>query len=126
STNLSDTDVDRMVREAEQNADADQKRRELIEARNTADQAIYQTEKSLAELNGQAAAVKPQVEAKIAELKEAAKGDDVARIQSLIAEVQQLAMQIGQAMYQQPDSNNSNGGSPNPDEDIVEGEFEAA
>ncbi len=126
STNLNESDVERMVREAEQNAANDAKRRELIEARNTADQVIYQTEKSLEGLNGQAPAeVKSQVESKIAELKEAVKGDDAARIQALTGEAQQLAMNIGQAMYQSGGGPNASV-APNPDEDVVEGEFETA
>ncbi len=129
STNLNEADIERMVKEAEQHAAEDQRRRELIEARNTADQVIYQTEKSLQNLNGQAAPdLKARVEEQIAQLKEAAKGDDVNRIKELIAALQQSAMQLGQAAYQgsgeqaqaQPDSSASD------DEDIVEGEFESA
>lgn len=129
STNLSEADIERMVKEAEQHAAEDQRRRELIEARNTADQVIYQTEKSLQNLNGQAAPdLKARVEEQIAQLKEAAKGDDVNRIKELITALQQSAMQLGQAAYQgsgeqaqaQPGSNASD------DEDIVEGEFESA
>jgi len=124
STNLSDADVERMVREAEQNAAADQQRRELIEARNTADQAIYQTEKSLGNVNGAAPSdLREQVESKIAALREAVNGEDAARIQQLTAEVQQAAMALGQAAYESGD-----GSTPTADdeEDIVEGEFETA
>jgi molecular chaperone DnaK len=128
STNLSESDVKRMVNEAEQHAADDKRRRELIEARNTADQTIYQTEKSLNSLNGQApAALKQEVESKIAELQEALKGEDTARIQQLTQEVQQAGMAIGQASYQDGETAapNANGQSST-DEDIVEGEFEAA
>jgi len=124
STNLSDADVERMVREAEQNAAADQQRRELIEARNTADQVIYQTEKSLGNVNGAAPSdLREQVESKIAALREAVNGEDAARIQQLTAEVQQAAMALGQAAYESGD-----GSTPpaDDDEDIVEGEFETA
>ena len=130
STNLSDSDIDRMVSEAERNAAEDQKRRELIEARNTADQVIYQTEKSLNGLNGQVpATTRTEVEQQIADLRTALQGDDVERIKQLTAAVQQAAMAVGQAAYQQDGSAGANGssaGTPNPDEDIVEGEFEAA
>ena len=125
STNLSDADVERMVREAEQNAAADQQRRELIEARNTADQVIYQTEKSLGSMNGAAPSdLREQVESKISALREAVNSEDTARIQQLMAEVQQAAMALGQAAYE------SGGDGQTPasgdDEDIVEGEFETA
>jgi molecular chaperone DnaK len=132
STNLNEKDVERMVREAEQHAAEDQQRRSLIEARNAADQVIYQTEKSLNNLNGQApAALKQEVESKVAELKEAVKGEDVGRIQQLVQAVQQASMSLGQAAYQSAGDGSSQAGSGGPqastdDEDIVEGEFEAA
>ena len=129
STNLNDADVDRMVKDAERYAAEDQKRRELIEARNTADQVIYQTEKTLGSLNGQApAAVKSQLEDKIAELKETVKGEDMERIKQLTAEIQQTAMQLGEAMYQSEAPNGANPSdtpNTNPEDDVMEGEFEA-
>jgi molecular chaperone DnaK len=128
STNLSDADVDRMVREAEKNAAADQQRRELIEARNMADQLVYQTQKSLENMNGSApSGLREQVESKITDLQEALKGEDASRIQQLTNELQQAAMALGQAAYEQQDSNNGTTTSTSPDdEDIVEGEFETA
>lgn len=134
STNLNDTDVERMVREAEKHAAADQQRRDLIEARNVADQVTYQAEKSLGSLNGQTpASLKQDLEAKISELKEAVEGEDANRIRQLSQEVQQASMSIGQAAYQEetpgeaPNNGaNSTNGSVRDDEDIVEGEFEEA
>lgn len=132
STNLNESDVERMVREAEQNAAADQKRRDLIEARNAADQVIYQTEKALEGLNGQATPeMTQQIETQIAQLKEALSGDDAERIKQLTSTLQQTMMQISQSVQQQAAQA---GASPNgrsatdtsgDDEDIVEGEFEA-
>jgi molecular chaperone DnaK len=129
STNLSEADVDRMVSEAEKHAAEDQRRRTLIEARNMADQVIYQTEKSLGNMNGQAPEqLRGEVEAKIAELKEAMTADDTGRIQRLTQEVQQASMAIGQAAYQ-GNAAAQNGTDPasaaSDDEDIVEGEFES-
>jgi molecular chaperone DnaK len=126
STNLSDADVDRMVREAEQNAATDQQRRETIEARNMADQLIYQTQKSLADMENAAPEMKAQVESKIAELKEALNGDDTNRIQQLTADLQQAAMALGQAAYQNGSNGSGEATQSGDDEDIVEGEFEAA
>jgi molecular chaperone DnaK len=127
STNLNDSDIDRMVREADQNAAEDQKRREVIETRNMADQVIYQTEKSLQSLNGQAPAeVREQVESKIGALKEALNGDDVERIKRLTAEVQEASMSLGEAMYQGDSGSSANGSAAPVAEDVVEGEFEAA
>lgn len=134
STNLNESDVERMVREAEQNAAADQRRRDLIEARNAADQVIYQTEKALEGLNGQATPeMTQQIETQIAQLKEALSGDDAERIKQLTSTLQQTMMQISQSVQQQQQAAQA-GASPNgrsatdtsgDDEDIVEGEFEA-
>ncbi|MEW5985915.1 MAG: molecular chaperone DnaK [Chloroflexota bacterium] len=125
TTNLTENDVQRMVKEAEKNAAEDQRRRSLIEARNAADQVIYQTEKSLGNLNGQAPAnVRQDVESKIAELKEAVKGEDAARIQRLTAAVQQASLAIGQAAYQQSGRADGTGQARREgEEDIVEGEY---
>ncbi|MCA9959049.1 MAG: molecular chaperone DnaK [Anaerolineales bacterium] len=123
STNLNETDIQRMVREAEQHAADDQQRRDLVEARNTADQVIYQTEKSLQSMNGQVPAeTRTKLEGQIAELKELVKGEDAARMRQLTTEIQQTAMAMGQAAYQQ----SSNGSAATQDEDVVEGEFETA
>ncbi len=135
TTNLSESDVDRMVSEAEKNSAEDQRRRSIIEARNSADQVIYQVEKNLGSLNGQAPEqLRTEVEAKIGELKDAMNSDDLNRIQQLTQEVQQASMAIGEAAYQsQSNGANQNGNAPDTapgatgdDEDIVEGEFEAA
>jgi len=135
TTNLTGSEVDRMVEEAEKHAAEDQRRRSLIEARNAGDHLVYQTEKNLADLNGQAPAeLRQQLESKLAALKEALQGDDANRIQQLTQEVQQASMAIGQAAYQaDTGSNGHNGSGPGAagasgpeDEDIVEGEFESA
>ena len=127
STNLSEADIDRMVREAELHRAEDEKRRELVEARNAADQIVYQTEKSLGSLNGQAPApVRAQVESKLAELKEAMKGENTARIKQLTADVQQLMMQLGQAAYTQSSGAQAGHSASSRDEDVVEGEYETA
>ena len=96
----------------------------MIEARNTADQVIYQTEKSLSDLNGQVPAETRQpLESQIAELREAMNGEDSERIRQLTAAVQQTAMAIGQAAYEGSANGTNRTGS---DEDVVEGEYEAA
>jgi len=137
TTNLSESDVDRMVSEAEKNSAEDQRRRSIIEARNSADQVIYQVEKNLGNLNGQTPEqLRTEVESKIGELKDAMNSDDFNRIQQLTQEVQQASMAIGEAAYQSPPNGaNQNGnesgfdttsGAAADDEDIVEGEFETA
>jgi molecular chaperone DnaK len=135
STNLSEADVDRMVRDAEKHAADDRHRQKLVEVRNAADNTIYQSEKNLASLNGQVAEnLRRDLEEKIASLKEAIVGDDSALIQRKTQELQEATMAMGQAAYEsdQPSNpqagftDNGNGTSDLPeDEDVVEGEFEA-
>jgi molecular chaperone DnaK len=134
STNLNESDVKRMVEEAEKHAADDERRRRLIEARNLADHVIYETEKSIGSLNGQVpASQRQEIEAKIAELKEAMNGENADHIQRLTQEVQQASMAIGQGAYQTGDDTTGYGANTSgetagesDDEDIVEGEFEAA
>src|SRR5512139_1068664 len=110
STNLNKQDIDRMVQDAQRNASQDNRRREVIQARNEADTIIYQAEKSLRDLGEKVApADRAQVESKIAELKSAMAGENVQQIRSLIGELQQATLAIGQSMY-----HNDGGGSTGP------------
>ncbi|MCA9982725.1 MAG: molecular chaperone DnaK [Anaerolineales bacterium] len=124
STNLNEKDIHRMVQEAESHAEADKARRELAEARNIADQAVYQTEKNLAELNGAVpAGLRTQLDNTISSLKDAATGNDTNRIRTLVEELQGQVAQMNQAAQAgaaEPAAKTSE------DEDIIEGEFEAA
>jgi len=127
STNLNEAEIQRLVREAESHATEDQRRRELIEARNAADQVIYQTEKSLAELNGNAAGGRSEVDSQIAQLREALNTEDTARIRQLTEAVQRAAMALGEAAYRsQQGAPDGSVGQTGSDEDVVEGEYEAA
>jgi molecular chaperone DnaK len=129
STNLNEGEIQRMVREAESHAGEDQRRRELIEARNAADQVIYQAEKSLGEMNGNASGVaREPIDSLIAQLREAAQGEDTARIRQLTEEVQRAVMALGEAMYQNQSgaAGTNDGPATGQDEDVVEGEYEAA
>jgi molecular chaperone DnaK len=130
STNLDEKQVERMMEESRRHAAEDQKRKELVEARNMADQLSYQTEKTLRELGDKVAdSDREPIEAKITELKKAAEGDDTAKIRRLIEELQQASMALGQAMYGQPEAQAAGGPMPGappsepPDEDVVDGEF---
>jgi molecular chaperone DnaK len=129
STNLNKNDIDRMVREAENHADTDRERKALIEARNLADNLVYQAEKSLRELGDKAdVTIKAEVEAKIADTKKALESDDKARIVSTSEALQQTMMKLGQAAYSEPgpQQSASNGHKPHADENVVEGEFSEA
>ena len=81
STNLNKSDIDRMVNEARSHEAEDKKRRELIDAKNTADSLVYQTEKALRDLGDKVpAAERGEIENKINDLKSAAQGEDISLI----------------------------------------------
>jgi len=135
STNLNKGDVERMVNEAKKNEAADRRQRELVEARNNADTLAYTAEKALRDLGDRVPGNDRQnIEKKIAALREAIKGDDVARIRQLSEEVQQASYALGQMAGQPggPQSGSQSGGSNRPggngrDEgEVVEGEFRDA
>jgi molecular chaperone DnaK len=132
STNLSQSEIDRMVRESEQNADADRERKAMIEARNLADNLVYQAEKTIRELGDKAdATLKAEVENKVADVKKALDGDDKGRIVHASEALQQALSQLGQAAYQQQAQPQSNGpgharDTASSDENVVEGEFTEA
>ncbi|MEU1624771.1 molecular chaperone DnaK [Streptomyces sp. NPDC020096] len=93
-------DIDRMMREAEQYAEEDHKRREAAETRNQAEQLVYQTEKFLKDNEEKVPGeVKTEVEAAIAELKEKLKGEDIAAIREGSEKLATTSQKLGQAMY---------------------------
>jgi len=97
---LSDTDIERMVKEAEANAEADRKRREAVEARNTLDAMVHSTEKTLKE-NGDKipAAEKGEVEAALSAARSAMEGQDADAIRTAGDRLSQAAMKMGEALY---------------------------
>ncbi|WP_269858626.1 Hsp70 family protein, partial [Streptomyces sp. RPT161] len=93
-------DIDRMMREAEQYAEEDHKRREAAETRNQAEQLVYQTEKFLKDNEDKVPGeVKTEVETAIGELKEKLKGEDIAEIRTATEKVAAVSQKLGQAMY---------------------------
>ncbi len=113
STNMSKEDVEKAVREAEQFAAEDAKRKEEVDVRNQADQMIYQTEKTLGELGGKIDANdKASVEAAVSKLKDAMKGTDVEAIKTANEELSKAFYPIAEKMYAQA---NPQGGQPGPD-----------
>jgi molecular chaperone DnaK len=130
STNLSQSEVEEKVREAKRYEADDRHRKELIEARNTADSLIYQSEKTMRDLGDQIpASDRATIEQVIKELKEALGGDDVARIRQLIEQLQQASYAIGQQAYAQQAAEQSgaaggNGSSQQPYDSSDDQEFE--
>ncbi|MFP3017522.1 MAG: molecular chaperone DnaK [Candidatus Tisiphia sp.] len=105
SGGLSDTEIEQMVKDAEKNAEYDKKRRELIEAKNSADSLIYSTEKTLKEHDSKiSASDKQEVENSITELKAALESDNLEQIKAKTDALMASSMKIGEAMYKsQPD-----------------------
>jgi molecular chaperone DnaK len=100
SGGLSDSDIDQMVKDAEEHAADDQKRKELVEARNIADSLVYTTEKSLKDYGDKVSAdEKGAIESDLAALKEAVTGDDVDAIKEKTEALSQSSMKLGEAMY---------------------------
>ncbi len=100
SGGLSDNDIDRMVKEAEANADADKAKRAAVEARNQAESLVHQTEKTLSENADKVpAAEKSEAEAAIAAAKSAMAGSDVEVLKAATERLGQVSMKLGEAMY---------------------------
>jgi molecular chaperone DnaK len=113
ASTLDKTDVDRMVREAEQNASADKDRREKIERKNQADSLAYQAEKQLQELGDKVPeADKTKVEGLVKDLREAVAKEDDELIQKLTPELQQALFAVGSNIYQQAGGAAPGGAAP--------------
>jgi molecular chaperone DnaK len=127
SGGLSQADIDRMVKEAEAHAEEDKRRKELVEARNQADAAVYTAEKTLKETEQRAPAnLRAELEQSVNALKEAMKGEDVARIRQASERVAQAATRLAQAAQQTADApgtatENANGSA---EPEVVDAEFE--
>ncbi|GJE69510.1 molecular chaperone DnaK [Methylorubrum podarium] len=100
SGGLSDADIEKMVKDAEANAEADKKRRELVEVKNQGESLIHATEKSVAEYGDKvSAADKGAIETAIASLRTALEGDDAEGIKAKTNDLMQASMKLGEAMY---------------------------
>jgi molecular chaperone DnaK len=132
SGGLSDDEIERMVKDAEVNAEADKKRKDLVEAKNAAESLIHKTEKDIEE-HGEK--VDPStveaIELALANLKEQVETDDAGKIRSGIQNVSEAAMRLGEAIYKAQTEGSGDGdsddGEPGPrgvDDDIVDADFE--
>ncbi|KQP09730.1 Fe-S protein assembly chaperone HscA [Methylobacterium sp. Leaf99] len=100
SGGLSDADIDRMVKDAEANAEADKKRRELVEVKNQGESLVHATEKSVKEYGDKVSADdKAAIETAITALRTALDGEDVETIKARTTDVMQVSMKLGEAMY---------------------------
>ncbi len=136
SSGLSKEEINSLIKDAELHAEDDKKKKELVEARNSADALIYSTEKSMKDLGDKIdAATKGKVETAIEPLRKAMEGDDVAEIKRLSEELTQAAHKLAEAMYQQAsqaDQQQTEAGATGPEqpgpsaseEDVVDADFE--
>ena len=125
SSGLTDEEVERMIREAEAHREQDRRRRELAEARNAADTAVYSAEKFLRDLGDRLTAdVRANVEQKIQAVRDVLSSDDVARIRQATTELGEALQAVGAQMYQAAGPGTSPpSGDEDSGEDVIEGEF---
>jgi molecular chaperone DnaK len=138
STNLNKDDIARKVEEAKKYESDDKKRREIIDARNTADSLVYQTEKALRDLGEKVpSSERGNIEGKISDLKQAAQSDDLNRIKKASDELQNVFYALSQQLYAQPGQTPPDGGqqpgggsqtppSNGPEGEVIDGEVRDA
>jgi molecular chaperone DnaK len=137
SSGLSKEEIDQLVKDAEMHAEDDKKKREVVEARNSADALIYSTEKSIKDLGDKVDSdTKTKVEEAIAALRKAMEGEDAAEIKRRSEELTQTSHKLAEAMYQQASQDQQQaaagaqsaeqaaGGAGAADEDVVDADFE--
>ncbi len=125
SGGLSESDIDKMVKDAEAHAAEDKARRELVDAKNHGEASIHTAEKSVAEFGDKVSgADKSAIESAIAALKTALEGDNAETIKAKTNELAQASMKLGEAMYkaQQADASGA-GASEAPKDDVIDAEF---
>ena len=122
SGGLSESDIERMVKDAEAHAVEDRKRKEAVEAKNHAESVLHATEKTVAEHGAKLADTdRRAIENAMADLREALKGNDAALITAKASALQQVSVKLGEAVYAQ--SQHSPGAPPSGNENIVDAEF---
>jgi len=129
SGGLSDADIEKMVKDAEANAEADKKRREAVEAKNQGESLVHSTEKSLSEYGDKVSAEdKKAIEDALASLKTALEGDDADDIKVKTQTLAEASMKLGQAMYEaaQAAETGAAGGSEDKasNDDVVDADYE--
>ena len=125
SGGLSDAEIEQMVKDAEQNADEDKKRKELIEAKNAADSLVYSTEKTLTEYGDKLSSDnKGAVKEALAALKTVLESEDATLIKEKTESLTAASMKIGEAMYKAQSESQSAKESAANDEKIVDADFQ--
>jgi molecular chaperone DnaK len=127
SGGLSDAEIEKMVKDAEANADADKKRRETVEAKNQAESLIHSSEKSLKDYGDKVSeADRKAISDAIASLKEAVEKPepDLAELQARTQTLMEVSMKLGQAMYEASQASEAAGNGASADDNVVDAEYE--
>ena len=132
SGGLSESDIERMVKEAEENAEADKKRRELVEARNQGESLVHSTEKSLSDHGDKIdEETKQSIQTALGELKTALEGEDVEAINAKSQALAEASMKLGEAVYkaqaeeaETQQSDPDEGGGSSREDDVVDADYE--
>ena len=125
STNLSQEDIDKAVKEAEQFAAEDKAKKEEVDTHNMADQTVYQTEKTLADLGDKISEdEKASIQTAIDKLKEVNKGNDVSAIKAATEEVQKAFYAVSEKLYQQANPQGQPGAGAPGDDGVVDADYE--
>ncbi|WP_156850647.1 molecular chaperone DnaK [Bartonella refiksaydamii] len=125
SGGLSDADIEKMVKDAEEHAAEDKKRREGVEAKNQAESLIHSTEKSLNEYGDKVSTEeKEQIETAISDLKSALDGSDTEEVTAKMQKLAEVSMKLGQAMYEASQAATDNTETDTKDDDVVDADFE--
>ena len=132
SGGLSDADIEKMVKDAEANAEADKKKKEVVEAKNQAESLVHATEKTLKENSDKiSGSDKDAIETEIKALKTALEADDITMIKEKTESLMQASLKLGEAMYKQAGATADTQGTQGPDmgteqpkDDVVDADFE--
>ncbi|MCK1537490.1 MULTISPECIES: molecular chaperone DnaK [unclassified Bradyrhizobium] len=128
SGGLSEADIQRMVREAEANAEQDRRRKELVETRNEADAAVYRIEKTMQELGERIpAALKAEVGQLITRVKDAMQGDEIGRVREAVAQLEKAAQRLAEIQQHGSGAGSSQSSGTSGDRgdaDVIDAEFE--
>ena len=128
SGGLSEDEIDKMVKEAEENAESDKERKELVESKNQAESLIHGTEKSIEEHGDKVdGATVEAIELSIKALKETLESDDAEKIRARCQDVTEASMKLGEAIYKSESENSeteSDGTEENQTDDVVDADFE--
>ncbi|MDG2764753.1 Hsp70 family protein, partial [Vibrio parahaemolyticus] len=125
STNLSEEEIQRKIKEAERFAEEDRKKKERIEIRNNADSMVYQTEKILKDLEGKISeSEKNKVNEKLEALKKALEGDDIEDIKRKTDELTNEFQAISQKLYENVQYQQNDGQSDNKSDNVEDADYE--